>query len=55
MVLLISTGTECYNLNSFCTFWESVGITVHLQGIQGTDLQVSVIVEEFLQDWLEGE
>lgn len=55
MVLLISAGTEYYNPSSFCTFWESVGIAVDLQGIQGADLQVRVIVKELLQDWLEGE
>lgn len=41
--------------SAFCTFWESVGIAVHLQGVKGADLQVGVIVKELLHDWLEGE
>lgn len=37
------------------TFREGAGIAVHLQGIQGADLQLGVVVQELLHDGLEGQ
>lgn len=37
------------------TFGEGVGVAVHLQGVQGADLQLGVVVQELLHDGLEGQ
>jgi len=37
------------------TFGEGAGVAVHLQGVEGADLQLGVGVEELLQDGLEGQ
>lgn len=37
------------------TFGEGAGVAVHLQGVQGADLQLGVVVQELLHDGLEGQ
>lgn len=37
------------------TFGEVAGVAVHLQGVQGADLQLGVVVQELLQDGLAGQ
>lgn len=37
------------------TFGEAVGVAVHLQGVEGADLQLGVVVQELLHDGFEGQ
>lgn len=37
------------------TFREGIGVAVHLQGVQGADLQLGVVVQELLHDGFEGQ
>lgn len=35
------------------TFWEVAVVAVHLEGIEGANLQIHVVMKEFLHYWLE--
>lgn len=37
------------------TFREAAGVAVHLQRVEGADLQLSVVVQELLHDGFEGQ
>lgn len=37
------------------TFREPAGVAVHLQGVEGADLQLGMVVQELLHDGLEGQ
>lgn len=43
------------DLGRKCTFREGAGVAVHLQGVQGADLQLGMVVQELLHDGLEGQ
>lgn len=55
MVGVRTAGSVCAASVGSGTFGEGAGVAVHLQGVQGADLQLGVVVQELLHDGLEGQ